>query len=441
MDNQTEGPSANDYIESVMRNTLFQHIQTMMQFTKTASLALQIPDTDIEILAGPRERIENYLRPTQHYGPTANVVEDVQELFRSAGFDVRPHAGQVAISGSIDAAGVLVDAILEYFTRAEGADHLASQSQAAQPTVKKWKERLGGVDCYGRPYDRDIDAANEEIAELRRVLTGQSQAAPVAKAVPEGFALVPIVPTPEMVEAFGGQLEGASGSFFEWERGGDEGYAAMLAAAPTPQEVSQPNPDGVQALRKLCEQLDGMKRTMFNRPGTGQNYSYLVHEDVDAYVEEARKFLTPTTSTVSATSSTSDAVLRLLNHIEEAIDDVNWEKIDSALWNAVTSQFATSSTSASAPAAADEVTYNPNHLLDGVLNKMELLNDAALARMLEVSQVVIAKIRSHREPVGISLLIRMHKVTNMSIRDLRDLMGDRRAKYRLSDAARTEAGA
>jgi hypothetical protein len=28
----------------------------------------------------------------------------------------------------------------------------------------------------------------------------------------------------------------------------------------------------------------------------------------------------------------------------------------------------------------------------------------------------------------------MHEVTQMSIRDLRDLMGDRRTKYRLSDA-------
>jgi hypothetical protein len=37
-------------------------------------------------------------------------------------------------------------------------------------------------------------------------------------------------------------------------------------------------------------------------------------------------------------------------------------------------------------------------------------------------------------PVGASLLIRMHEVTGMSIRELRDLMGDRRTKYRLSDA-------
>jgi len=78
--------------------------------------------------------------------------------------------------------------------------------------------------------------------------------------------------------------------------------------------------------------------------------------------------------------------------------------------------------------------YNPNHLLDILLGKMQLKNDAALSRMLEVAPPVISKIRHHRLPVGASLLIRMHEVTGMSIRDLRDLMGDRRTKYRLSDA-------
>jgi len=79
-------------------------------------------------------------------------------------------------------------------------------------------------------------------------------------------------------------------------------------------------------------------------------------------------------------------------------------------------------------ALASQETYNPNHLLDVLLGKMQLKNDAALSRMLEVAPPVISKIRHHRLPV------RMHEVTGMSIRDLRDLMGDRRTKYRLSDA-------
>ena len=79
-------------------------------------------------------------------------------------------------------------------------------------------------------------------------------------------------------------------------------------------------------------------------------------------------------------------------------------------------------------------TYNPNRVLDAIIDKLQLKNDAALSRALEVAPPVISKIRHHRLPVGASLLIRMHEVTGMSIRDLRDLMGDRRTKYRLSDA-------
>lgn len=85
-------------------------------------------------------------------------------------------------------------------------------------------------------------------------------------------------------------------------------------------------------------------------------------------------------------------------------------------------------------ALSSQETYNPNHLLDFLLEKLVLKNDAALSRKLEVAPPVISKIRHRRLPIGASLLIRMHEVTGMSIRDLRDLMGDRRTKYRLSDA-------
>src|SRR3954463_8775097 len=78
--------------------------------------------------------------------------------------------------------------------------------------------------------------------------------------------------------------------------------------------------------------------------------------------------------------------------------------------------------------------YDPNHLLDVLIEKLSLKNDAALSRALEVAPPVISKIRHRRLPVGASLLIRMHEVSEMSVRDLRDLMGDRRTKYRLSDA-------
>ena len=77
--------------------------------------------------------------------------------------------------------------------------------------------------------------------------------------------------------------------------------------------------------------------------------------------------------------------------------------------------------------------YDPDRLLDAMLEKLQLKNDAALCRALEVAPPVISKIRHRRLPVGASMLIRMHEVTDMSVAQLREILGDRRQKYRLSD--------
>lgn len=82
---------------------------------------------------------------------------------------------------------------------------------------------------------------------------------------------------------------------------------------------------------------------------------------------------------------------------------------------------------------ADQLAYDPNNLLDALIEKLSLKNDAALSRALEVAPPVISKIRHRRLPVGASLLIRMHEVSDLSIKDLRILMGDRRDKFRISD--------
>jgi hypothetical protein len=81
----------------------------------------------------------------------------------------------------------------------------------------------------------------------------------------------------------------------------------------------------------------------------------------------------------------------------------------------------------------ESVQYNPDNLLASLISRMNLKNDAALSRALDVAPPVISKIRHRRLPVGASLLIRMHEVTNLSIQELRELMGDRRGKFRISD--------
>lgn len=82
---------------------------------------------------------------------------------------------------------------------------------------------------------------------------------------------------------------------------------------------------------------------------------------------------------------------------------------------------------------AKPASYDPNRLLDNVREKMELKSDAALSRALDVAPPIISKIRHRQLGVGAPLLIRMHEATGMKIRELRDLIGERRSQSRFSN--------
>ena len=86
---------------------------------------------------------------------------------------------------------------------------------------------------------------------------------------------------------------------------------------------------------------------------------------------------------------------------------------------------------ASPPHLIHDPAYDPNNLLDSLRDELGLKNDAALSRLLEFAPPEISKVRHHRLPVGASLLIRMREVSELSIKDLRILMGDRRDKFRV----------
>ncbi|MGO4477498.1 hypothetical protein AB4Z32_14715 [Massilia sp. 2TAF26] len=66
--------------------------------------------------------------------------------------------------------------------------------------------------------------------------------------------------------------------------------------------------------------------------------------------------------------------------------------------------------------------YDPNRVLDAIIGKLRLKNDAALSRVLEVAPPVISKIRHNTLPIGATILLRMHEVSDYSIRELRALM-------------------
>ncbi|MDP9109817.1 MAG: hypothetical protein M3N23_12220 [Pseudomonadota bacterium] len=76
--------------------------------------------------------------------------------------------------------------------------------------------------------------------------------------------------------------------------------------------------------------------------------------------------------------------------------------------------------------------FHPADLLDAIIGLKNLKNDAALCRLLGVAPPMISKIRHGRLPIGASLLIRMHEETDLTIKALRELMGDRRQRHRVS---------
>lgn len=93
------------------------------------------------------------------------------------------------------------------------------------------------------------------------------------------------------------------------------------------------------------------------------------------------------------------------------------------------------STAAAAVATEKTEAFDPNALLDHLIAKLRLKNDAALARELQVAPPVLSKLRHGRLPVGATVLISMHEVSGISIKDLRELMGDRRKRFRGSPDA------
>ncbi len=77
-------------------------------------------------------------------------------------------------------------------------------------------------------------------------------------------------------------------------------------------------------------------------------------------------------------------------------------------------------------------TYDPGRLLDAMLTRMDWKNDAILSQKLNLHNNVIPRIRSGALPLTTSMLLWMQNATGIGIDELRQLMGDRRTKLRVS---------
>lgn len=78
--------------------------------------------------------------------------------------------------------------------------------------------------------------------------------------------------------------------------------------------------------------------------------------------------------------------------------------------------------------------FDPNRLFDTLQQMLDLENDEALSHVLHVEPYLIKRVRERQHPLDPSLLIRINEATGINMRDLRQMMGDRRTEYRL-DAA------
>jgi hypothetical protein len=78
--------------------------------------------------------------------------------------------------------------------------------------------------------------------------------------------------------------------------------------------------------------------------------------------------------------------------------------------------------------------YDPNQLLDALIAHLNLKNDAALSNVLHVARPILASIRQRSLGISAWLLLRMSEISNLSIADLRRMMGDQRTRMRVATA-------
>jgi hypothetical protein len=76
---------------------------------------------------------------------------------------------------------------------------------------------------------------------------------------------------------------------------------------------------------------------------------------------------------------------------------------------------------------------DPNRLLDLIIEKMQLKNDAALARAFGVTPAVISKTRSFVVPFGPTMMLRAHDLAGLTLDEIRRHLN--MAPYQRADRA------
>lgn len=76
--------------------------------------------------------------------------------------------------------------------------------------------------------------------------------------------------------------------------------------------------------------------------------------------------------------------------------------------------------------------YDPNRLLNTLMERLSIPSDKELSQRLNVSTKVLRKIRTGELTISASMLLWMAECAQTTIEELRSILGDRRRKLRLS---------
>ena len=76
--------------------------------------------------------------------------------------------------------------------------------------------------------------------------------------------------------------------------------------------------------------------------------------------------------------------------------------------------------------------YDPELLLNLLMDRMHLTEDTQLAQRLRMDKRLLDKIRERRLQISGSMLIQMQEETGITIAELRRLLGDRRSTSRMA---------
>ncbi|HEX8883238.1 MAG TPA: hypothetical protein VF797_01975 [Noviherbaspirillum sp.] len=84
------------------------------------------------------------------------------------------------------------------------------------------------------------------------------------------------------------------------------------------------------------------------------------------------------------------------------------------------------------PLQGTQESYDPELLLDSLLGRMRLKEDAELARLLKIEKRLLGKIRDRRLQISGSMLLLIQEATGISVGELRSILRDRRRKSRMT---------